>query len=78
MDLDGASKGARETAALGGAHGAVAVTDVRAASWTALRGVRFDDLAGQDDPPQVDLGHSLAAADAAPLRDAYEVPPRSA
>ena len=78
MDLDGATKGARETAAPRCALGAVAIADVRAAPGTALRGVRFDHVAGKDDTQQVGLRRPLAAADAAPLRDAYEVPPRPA
>jgi hypothetical protein len=78
VGLDGATEGALETAALGGARRAVAVADVRAAPGTALLGVRFDDAVDEDDAPQVGLRGPPAAADAAPLRDAYEVPPRSA
>lgn len=51
MGLHGAAEGALEAAALGGALGAIAITDVRAAPGLALRGVRFDDAGGQDDAP---------------------------
>jgi hypothetical protein len=76
--LDGATKGALESGALGGALGAVAVTDIRAAPRAALCGVRFDDAGDEDDAPQVGLRRPPAAADAAPLRNAYEVPSPSA
>ena len=78
MGLHGTTEGALEAAARGRALGAVAVTDIRAAPRTMLSGVRFDDAGGDDDPPQVGLRGPLAAADAAPLRDAYQVPSPSA
>jgi hypothetical protein len=78
VGLDGATKGALESGALDGALGAGAVTDIRAAPGAALCGVRFDDPADDDDAPQVGLRGPPAAADAAPLRNAYEVPSPSA
>jgi hypothetical protein len=78
VGLEGATEGALESAALGGALGALAVADIRAAPGSALRGVRFDDAGHDHEAAQVGLGRPPAAADAAPLRNAYGVPLLSA
>jgi len=78
VGLDGASKGALESAALGAALGAVPVADIRAAPGEALRGIRFDDAGDDDDTSQVGLRRPPAAADAAPQGNAYEMPSPSA
>ena len=74
MGLDGPTKGALKATALGGSLGAIAVTDVRSAAGTALRGVCLHDAVCEDDAQQIGLRRAPAAADAAPLRDAYESP----